>query len=259
MSGLRCILNRSGSVGKTAQLARLFGMLFAVFCVSSTLVAAMIISPASADAKGIGKKGGAKRLYASAFVSGRSGYRIIHYWSDGPKMRAETLIGGHPITTIVRGDEYLVFDRLTNKGLAITRGKQAQSEESKRTRPFGNDWVEIRDAGGELIEETRLAGRDVEVWQLTDTAGSRKVWVTKDAARVPLRVETYDRKSSDTLTLDYSNWTLDLEMPKAFFEAEPDIDFERYGYEEFVAKAQEERVGTVPVLYPDLLHGTRPR
>lgn len=255
VSGLRCVLNRPRRGGKAALFAGLCAMLFA----SSILVLGAAFLPASAEAKDGGGKGAPKRLYASAFVSGRSGYRIIHYWSDGPKMRAETLIGGHPITTIVRGDQYLVFDRLTNKGLAITRAKQAQSSKSKGARLFGNDWVAIRDAGGELVEETKLSGTDVEVWQLTDTVGSRKVWVTRDGARLPLRVETFDRKSSDTVTLDYSNWTLDLDMPKAFFEAAPEVDFERFGYEEFVKKAQAERVGTVPVLYPDLLHGARPR
>lgn len=255
MSGLRRISKQSRGAGKTAPWPVLCSMLW----MSSILLLGALLLPVSAEAKDGDKQGVSKRLYASTFVSGRSGYRIIHYWSDGPKMRAETLIGGHPITTLVTRDEYLVFDRLTQKGLVIARAKQAQSEESKRTRPFGNEWVEIRDAGGELIEETKIGGADVEVWQLTDTAGSRKVWVTKNAARLPLRVETYDRKTSGTATQDYSNWTLDLDMPKTFFEAESNIEFERYGYEEFVKKAQSERVGTVPVLYPDLLHGSRPR
>lgn len=259
MSALRWVSSRSArSAEMTGVVSLRLAVLWAGLLVALPLAGSML-SPALAEAQSGVEKKEPTRLYASVFVSGRSGYRIIHYWSDQSKMRAETLIGGHPITTIVRDDQYLVFDRLTNKGLAITRAPAAKSDQAKRGRPFGNDWQEIRDAGGELVEETKLAGADVEVWQLTNSNGSQKVWVTKDAARVPLKVETYDRKSSNTVTQDYSNWTVELEMPAAFFEAAPNVNFERYSYEDFVAKARKEPVGTVPVLYPDLLHGSRPR
>ncbi|MFK7895025.1 MAG: hypothetical protein AB8G23_04265 [Myxococcota bacterium] len=239
---------------RTIRPATAIRRLAVVFALSIGVVLTLL--PAAGQAADSEKGDATKRFYASTFVSGRSGYRVIHYWSDGATMRAETLIGGHPVTTIVKGDQYLVFDRLTKQGLAITRAQEAVSAEKKGARPFGKEWVEIQAAGGERVEETNLSGIEVEVWQLTNDGGSQKVWVSKDAPRIPLRVEVYDRRSSDTVKTDYSNWKLNLDIPGAFFDAEQGVKFERFTYEDFVNKARTERVGTVPVLYPDLLHGT---
>jgi len=58
---------------------------------------------------------GAQTWHATTFVSSPAGFRVIDYWSKGDWMRANTLISGHPITTLVRGDRYVVFDALTGE------------------------------------------------------------------------------------------------------------------------------------------------
>ena len=196
-----------------------------------------------------------KTWHATAFFSSKSQYRIIHYWSAGSSMRAESVIGGHPITTIVRDDRYVAIDRLTGKALDIERAKRASEEDKGRLRPFGIELDELRRAGAEKVEETRMSGVPVEVWRLTDKASRRTVWVTKAEPRVPLRAETFVRGSSDTITFEYSNWVFDLDIPEEFFETPSDLDVERLDYDEYEEKSAKGPVGPAPILYPDMLHG----
>ena len=196
-----------------------------------------------------------KTWHATAFFSSKSQYRIIHYWSAGSSMRAESVIGGHPITTIVRDDRYVVIDRLTGKALDTERAKRATEEDKGRLRPFGIELDELRRAGAEKVEETRISGVPVEVWRLTDNASRRTVWVTKAEPRVPLRAETFVRGSSDTLTFEYSNWVFDLEIPDEFFETPSNFDVEELDYDEYEEKSANGPVGPAPILYPDMLHG----
>jgi outer membrane lipoprotein-sorting protein len=196
--------------------------------------------------------------HATAFVSGIGGYRVIHYWSEGPSMRAETLIGGHPITTIVHGDRYAVIDQLTGRALEIGRSAKALSEDASRLRPFAFEQAEIRADGGEKVEEVDLSGVPVEVWRITDDSGRRTVWVSKQEPYVPLRVETFVRGGAQTVKIDYSNWGFDLEIRPSFFAIPGGLEVERLSYDEYMAKSAEGPVGPAPILYPDLLHGARP-
>ncbi|MDX2037823.1 MAG: hypothetical protein SFX72_14320, partial [Isosphaeraceae bacterium] len=91
-----------------------------------------------------------------------------------------------------------------------------------------------------------------------DGAGKRTVWVTKAKPFVPLRAETFVRGSSDTITFDYSNWAFDLPMPESFFEIPSDVEVESLDYDEYMEKSAEGPVGPAPILYPDLLHGSKP-
>ena len=109
-----------------------------------------------------------KTWHATVFFSSGDSYRIIHYWSSGSMMRAETLIGGHPITTIIRGDRYIAFDRLTGKALDVERSPAAVAQDQGRVRPFAIELDELKRAGGEKIEDTTMSGVPVEVWRLTD-------------------------------------------------------------------------------------------
>jgi hypothetical protein len=86
-----------------------------------------------------------------------------------------------------------VIDRLTGRALDVERGPRARAEDKGRLRPFAFEQREIRDAGGERVEDARVAGVDVEVWRVTDDAGRRTVWVSKGEPEVPLRVETFVR------------------------------------------------------------------
>ena len=99
-----------------------------------------------------------KTWHATAYVRGRIGLRVIDYWSQGPDMRARTLIAGHPITTLVRGDRYVVVDELTGRGVDIRRSKQALAADRRRTRPFAFELDElIADEEGHIdFLETQL-------------------------------------------------------------------------------------------------------
>ena len=199
-----------------------------------------------------------KTWHATVFFSNGSSYRIIHYWSDGAKMRAETLISGHPIATIVRGDRYVVLDRLTGRALDIERAPAAVREDERRSRPFGIELEELKKAGGERVEDTTMSGVPVEVWRLTDDTSRRTVWVSKKAPQVPIRAETFVRGSSQTLVFDYSNWSFDFEVPASFFALPNETLVDRFGYAEFGEKSAKGRVEGPPILYPDLLHGGTP-
>jgi outer membrane lipoprotein-sorting protein len=197
--------------------------------------------------------------YVSAVVSGRSGYRVTHYWSTGSNMRAHTLVGIHPITTIVRGDRYWVYDELLKEGIEIKRSALAVAEDTKRIRPFGNDLEELVHSNGEKVETGRLSGVPAETWRVTDATGRRTVWVTVSEPKVPLRVENFDRESGDSAILNYSNWTSNINLPEITFEPPADLLLQKFEYEQFVEKALEGLVGPAPILYPKLLHGSRSR
>ena len=89
--------------------------------------------------------------YVSAVVSGRAGYRVTHYWSKGTSLRTQTMVGLHPVTTIVRGDRYWVYDELLRKGIAIKRSAGAVAEDAKGQRPFGNDLEGLIRSNGETV------------------------------------------------------------------------------------------------------------
>jgi hypothetical protein len=223
------------------------------------LVAAASGAPADARAADAAKAPTTpKTWHATVFFSNGASYRIIHYWSEGAKMRAETLISGHPVATIVRGDRYIALDRLTGKALDIERAPAAILADQGRSRPFGIELDELKKAGGERIEDTTMSGVPVEVWRLTDDTSRRTVWVSKKPPHVPIRAETFVRGSSQTLTFDYSNWSFDLEMPAAFFAPPSETLVDRFGYAEFGEKSAKAPIEGPPILYPDLLHGGSP-
>lgn len=222
------------------------GMLLGV-CASSAASAAQEASPAELDPP--------KTWHASAFVRGRMGIRVIDYWSEGAKMRAHTLIGGHPITTIVNDDRYIVIDHLAGRGLDVQRSKKARKADRKRGRPFAFELDELIRDGGERIDEVEIGSMKAEIWRVTDGFGRRKVWVTAQMPRVPLRIETFTRVDSGTIDVDYSNWTFDLEMPKHFFKRPSGYEIDRFDYDDFVERSAKGPVSRLPILYPDLLHG----
>lgn len=195
--------------------------------------------------------------HAKTYVATGMGLRLIYYWSKRDWMRAETVISGHPIVTIVRGTDYFGFDRLTMRGIRITRSPEAIAEDAERERPFGNDLAELIAQGAELIEETEESGRAIEVWRITDGDGRRKLWISRDEPRLPIRLETFHRATSEMITTDYADWTVGLPIPDAFFAAPPGIQIEEFDYASYLEAAGTRSIG--PVLYPDLLHGGLPR
>lgn len=199
-----------------------------------------------------------KTYFATAIVRGDVGMRMIDYWSRGPNMRARTLMSGHPLTTIVFGGRYIAYDELTGKGIDIGRSPRSVADDAGRVRPFAFELDEVQAAGGERIEELVFGSRKGEIWQVTDGRGKRKVWVTVGTPRVPLRFEAFERTTGSKVDIDYQNWIFDLELPDPFFAPPPNIELERYEYDVYMQESLKAPVGTVPVLYPDLLHGQPP-
>lgn len=253
-------MSRDGGAGETrgvqaARRALARGLLLAL---RGSLVFGLLLA-AVESARAEGERAVPETWHVMAFVRGSMGIRVIDYWSKGPDMVARTLIGGHPITTIVRDGRYVVFDGLTGKGLDIARSPSALSEDAGRVRPFAFELDELIRDGGEKIEDVRVGAMRGEIWQVRDANGRRKVWTSVDVPRVPLRQETFDRSSGQTIDLDYQGWTFDLAMDEPLFRVPPGFLFERFEYDDYLAKSGQGSVGKVPILYPDLLHGSPPR
>lgn len=197
--------------------------------------------------------------YVSSALSGDSGFRMTHYWSKGSSLRTETMVGIHPLVTIVRADRYYVYDELTREGIEIVRSPEAVEQDAGRTRPFGTDFEDLVERSGEQIDKTSVGGLAVEVWRVSNSQGRRTVWVMADEPRVPLRVENFDRKSAQTATLEYSNWATGVDLPDRAFAPPPDVDLQKYTHAEYLANTLESSGRQAPILFPKLLYGSSPR
>jgi hypothetical protein len=195
--------------------------------------------------------------YAQALAYSEAGINVTHFWSkDRDKLRAETVVAGHRVVTIVNGDTYYAYDLLSRAGLAIGRSEIAIQQDSGRGRPFGKELDAVTRLGGERVGEEDLGGRTLDVYQVTDELGKRKLWVTQDPRRLTIRLKLFRRSTGQTLHTDFLNWSQGLPITDAFFQPEPDVTLLRLGFDEYVAKqASREPLGPVPVLYTDLLHG----
>ncbi|HVN38123.1 MAG TPA: hypothetical protein VMW19_08115 [Myxococcota bacterium] len=194
--------------------------------------------------------------YAQALARGAAGLNVTHFWSKGPWLRAETVVAGHKVVNIVKGDWYYAYDGLTKRGLAIRRDPKAEAQDSPQRRPFGREYEILVKQGAEQVGEDNAFGRPVGIYRVTDTHGKREVWVTQDEKKLPLRLQIYDRQTTGTRVTDYVNWQSALAIPDSFFEPEPGIELEKMELEQYLKRSVEEGpVGAVPVLYADLLHG----
>lgn len=192
--------------------------------------------------------------YAQALTRGDAGLNVTHFWSKGAKLRAETVVSGHKVVTIVHGEWYWAYDGLTLDGVAIRRDPRAVALDDAGRRPFGDEYLSLLARGAEMIEEEQLMGRPTGVFRVTDDFGRRQLWVTLDKSRIPLRVEVYDRKKISRTTTDYLNWQSGLFIPDAFFKPDPNAKLDQIDFAEYVARtAAEGPVGPVPVLYTNLL------
>lgn len=219
-------------------------------------LAALLLLPASAFAENAEKKPPeAETWYARRLTLGDTPLRVEHFWSKGRRMRAHTVVAGHPLITIVNGDRYYVLDALTGKGIGIRRSPRALRADEKGGRPFGNEAKRLLDKGAEKVKTERLAGALCDVYRITDSRGRREVWITQEAPHVPLRIEVFDRSSGRTGRNDYLDWSQSLEIPDAFFEPDPRFEMELVEYEDYLTRSADGPVGPAPVLYSDLLHG----
>ncbi|MGH0031198.1 MAG: hypothetical protein ACQGVC_15490 [Myxococcota bacterium] len=193
--------------------------------------------------------------YAQVLARGDAGLNVTHFWSKGPMLRAETVVAGHKVVTIVAGEWYYAYDGLTGKGLAIRRDPAARAKDSPTRRPFGNEYESLMRQGAELVREEDLLGRKTGVYRVTDKMGRRELWATMDEQRLPLRIEIYDRRTTRRRYTDYLNWQTRLTIPDTFFEPDAWANLQRMEIEEYLTRtAREGPTGPVPVLYANLLH-----
>jgi hypothetical protein len=206
-------------------------------------------------AKEAAPESGPPSWYAQALARGPGGLNVTHFWSKGPMLRAETVVVGHKVVTIVRGEWYYAYDGVLKTGMAIRRDPAAVARDAPGRRPFGNEYESLVEQGAELVREENMVGRATGVYRITDDHGRRELWVTMDPQRIPLRIEIYDRKSSTERVTDYVNWQSALFIPDSFFEPDPSIELERIELDDYVKRSVEKGpVGPVPVLYTNLLH-----
>ena len=195
--------------------------------------------------------------YAERIISGDTPPIVEHLWSKGPKFRAETVIGGHPILTLVDGERYITIDRLSNTGVSIQRSPAAIREDAERSRPFGNEGSILPGAGGEKVSTERVGGRQCDLYRLTNSEGRQDVCVSQDQARLPLQLRVWRRKSGKEAVTRYLDWVSGIEIPDDFFEPDSAVKLEQVSHEDYVRRAGEEQIGPAPPLFRGLLHGTK--
>ncbi|MEZ4215761.1 MAG: hypothetical protein R3E88_04735 [Myxococcota bacterium] len=192
--------------------------------------------------------------YAQEVARGDHAFLVTHYWSKGDKLRAETVLAGRRIVTIVNGATYYTLDPTRGVGLAIERSALARAGDARRDRPFADDFHALVRAGGELVGTEALGGQPVERYRLTNESGRVEVWVTPDR-KLPVRVARFRHATASTDQKDYVNWLRGVPIDDRFFEPPSGIDVERIGYEDYVRTSATKPLGPAPPFYGYLLHG----
>jgi len=196
--------------------------------------------------------------HAQALAHGEGGLNVTQFWSKGPRLRAETVIAGHKIVTIVSGEWYYAYDATKGLGIRVRRTPAALKLDQPYRRPFGNEALRLIEMGAEKVGEENYHGREAVIYRLTDSLGRRTVWASKDALNIPLHIEIYTRRTGKKTETDYLDWLTGLALPDSYFDVDPNVEITSYEFEEygfFLAKSGS--VGPVPVLYSDLLRGRR--
>lgn len=230
------------------------------------LLAFVVLTPLAVAKKGdrdkdkrssASKSGSRPTIGFYATTVGRSAYEIVivQYWSKGPMFRSETIVAGHPIITLVRGDEYYSWDELTGEGYVVKRTPEALAADGRRDRPFGTELEDLEAEGGELVRSETLNGVRVDVYRVTDDDGKRTLWVDAERLHLPVRLETYSRTSGRTGQLDWINWIPGLVIPDSFFEPPAGRTFRRFeSYEEYLGALGNGPIPPTPPLFHYLLH-----
>jgi len=198
----------------------------------------------------------AEGIYAMTMTRGETGLHIVEYWSKGATLRAHTTISGHPFVTLVFGDTYYTLDPVFKRGVAIPRSERAKAADRGRRRLFGNEYEDMLAAGAERIRSEESPGGTLDVYRLTDDMGRRTVWVTADDYRLPLKFETFDRRTGAEARLEYLSWS-PLRLNDAFFAAPgDDWEIDRVeSYDAYLKAPGTASFKAAPVIFPLLLHG----
>jgi hypothetical protein len=222
-------------------------------------ISALLAQPVAAEKDKSVEKPAIPSWYTQAIARGDAGFNVTHLWSLKSKFRAETVVGGHKLVTIVNGDTYYVYDALALTGTAIRRAPAALAAESPDRRPFGNEAQFLINQGGEKVREESIGGKRADVYQFTDENGRRIIWVAQDDRRLPIRMEFFNRNSGSTRYKEYVDWVSGFPVSDAFFEPEPGIQFERFELDEYIKNTlAKDAAAMLPILYQELLHGPAP-
>lgn len=193
--------------------------------------------------------------YAERISTGDAPVRVEHFWSKGPWLRSETVFAGHPILTVVKGERYVIVDRLTGEGVSIERSPQAVAEDADRERPFANELHVLLESGGEEVGQEQLGGRACTLYRLTNEEGRREVCVSAEEPKLPIFLRVWLRGTGRSMESRYLHWSRELEIPDTFFAPPSDAELERVSYQEYVERSSQERLGPAPPFHAELLHG----
>jgi hypothetical protein len=200
----------------------------------------------------------AETWYAQRVTQGDAGMGVEHLWSSGASLRAEVVVSGHPVVTVVHGNRYWVLDRLSGEGISIERHPNAIRADNPAVRPFGDEADRLQRQGGEFIRDEPL-GENVScrLFKLTDDRGRQEVCIRSDDTALPVFVKSWNRTSRREAVISYANWGKGLEIENSFFSIAADAKVKSYTYAAYAKASQEGNVGPAPVLFPQLLHGER--
>ena len=219
------------------------------------LLGLTIAAPAGAEkAAGNEKEKGADTWYAETVQHGDGGLRVMNIWSRGRKLRAETIVGGTVLLTLVNGETYYNIIPSAGTGVAIQRSPKAIADDQKGGRPFGRDVEKILARGAEKAGSERLMGREVTIYRLNAGNTREEVWATEDGEKLPIKLVYTDREKGQTAET-MLNWSRGMPLADAFFEPDPRIVLEKMSYEEFLARVKDGKVASFPPLFADLLGG----
>ena len=173
-------------------------------------------------------------------------------------MRAESVVEGHPIVTLVDEKRYVIIDELRRTGVSIARSPRAIGQDAKRKRPFGNEVDDLlREGRGEGRAARCAPARTSTTIASRASDGDRsEVWVTQDESRLPLESVFHDRGTGSMSRRVYLRW-VEAPWPDALFEPPDGVKLEELSYEAYVERSKKGPVGPAPPFYADLLHGER--
>lgn len=218
---------------------------------AGALLLLLLVSPAAAQ------QDPAHNWFATLVSQGDIPFQVTHFWSRGPRLRMELVVGDHRVVQIVNGGTYFVLDAVLGRGVAIRRHPRAAAADRPDRRPFGDELERLLEAGAEKIREERVAGKLADVYRVTEPTMRRTLWVSHDPPHLPIKLEVYNRARGLTAIHSYLSWTHPPQLPDLFFEPDPRFEIEELSYEAYVERSASEPVGPAPVLLPALLHGPR--
>lgn len=194
--------------------------------------------------------------YALRLRTGEVSLGFEHLWSSGASLRAEFVLGGRPVLTVVHKNRYIVVDKLAGTGVSVERHKNAQRAPVAPGRPFGfgDELESLLEEGGEYVGDETFQGVRCRLHRLTSQVGRQEVCVQEEeeGSGRPLYVKIWSRDSNQEVLIQYLNWVHAFETGPDFFTPDPRVKLREYSYDDFAQGKVKE-----PVIFPRLIHGPR--